>query len=65
MANNGVKRYKGAVEYVMPQGLADSYVKMYKETHSGKKPADINKYLLSIVNEEFGLKTPCVRVIVE
>lgn len=65
MANNGVKRQKGTVEYIMPKALADSYVKIYKETHSGKKPADVNKYLLNIVNEEYGLKTPCVRVIVE
>ena len=61
--NNGVKRYKGAVEYIMPKQFADSLVK--EEKMKGNKVSDVPNFLLKVVNEQFGLKTPCVRVIVE
>lgn len=63
MATGGIKRQKGTVEYVMPQAFADSLVK--EEKAKGKKVDDVPAFLLKIVNEQFGLKTPCVRVIVE
>ena len=63
MAADGIKRQKGSVEYVMPKAFADSLVK--EEKAKGKKVNDIPEFLLKIVNEQFGLKTPCVRVIVE
>ena len=48
----------GTIEYKMPEKMAQAYIKM----HKGKIP-NINDYLCKIVNEEFGLKGHCVKVI--
>lgn len=48
----------GYIEYKMPTQMAQSYIKM----HKGKIP-NVNDYLCKIVNEEFGLKGQCIRVL--
>lgn len=48
----------GNIEYKMPIQMAQMYIKMSK----GKIP-NVNEYLCKIVNEEFGLKDLCTRVI--
>lgn len=48
----------GFIEYKMPVQMAQAYIKM----HKGKIP-NVNDYLCKIVNEEFGLKGHCVKVI--
>lgn len=48
----------GYVEYKMPEVMAQAYIKQ----HKGKIP-NVNEYLCNIVNEEFGLKGYCVKVI--
>lgn len=48
----------GFIEYKMPAQMAQAYIKM----HKGKIP-NVNDYLCKIVNEEFGLKGYCVKVI--
>ena len=52
----------GAIEYKMPKALANEYLKTRKGDDRNLPP---QKYLVQIVNEEFGLKENCVRVIVE
>jgi hypothetical protein len=52
----------GNIEYKMPTAMA----KMYLGTRNGdEKKMKPNDFLCKIVNEEFGLKENCVRVIVE
>lgn len=48
----------GFIEYKMPVQMAQAYIKMNK----GKIP-NVNDYLCKIVNEEFGLRGHCVKVI--
>lgn len=48
----------GYIEYKMPVRMAQAYMKL----HKGKIP-NVNEYLCQIVNEQFGLKGHCVRVI--
>lgn len=48
----------GYIEYKMPEKMAQAYLKQAK----GKVP-NVNKYLCDIVNEEFGLRGYCTKVI--
>lgn len=49
----------GYIEYKMPKEMADMYLKL----HKGKVP-NVNDYLCKIVNEEFGLKGLCTKVLI-
>lgn len=52
----------GNIEYKMPVNMA----KMYLGTRNGEeKKTRPNDYLCKVVNEEFGLKGNCVKVIIE
>lgn len=48
----------GYIEYKMPIQMAQSYIKMHKD-----KISNVNDYLCKIVNEEFGLKGQCIKVL--
>ena len=50
----------GSVEYKMPYAMAKSYLAMRKESEKKLHPL---VYLAKVVNEEFGLKGQCVKVI--
>lgn len=50
----------GSVEYKMPYAMAKSYLAMRKESEKKLHPL---AYLTKVVNEEFGLKGQCVKVI--
>lgn len=49
----------GAVEYAMPEGLAQEILKTRKGTEKNMHPED---FLVKVVNETFGLKEKCVKV---
>ncbi len=49
----------GAVEYAMPEGLAQEILKTRKGTEKNMHPED---FLIKVVNETFGLKEKCVKV---
>lgn len=49
----------GAVEYAMPEGLAQELLKTRKGTEKNMHPED---FLVKVVNETFGLKEKCVKV---
>lgn len=51
----------GSIEYKMPKNMASSYLKTRKGDDSKLRPQD---YLCKVVNEEFGLKNHCSRVII-
>lgn len=50
--------HAGNIEYKMPEAMAQMYLKQHKG-----KVSSPNEYLCKIVNEEFGIKGNCVRVI--
>lgn len=50
----------GKVEYKMPYAMAKSYLAARKESEKKLHPL---AYLTKVVNEEFGLKGECVKVI--
>lgn len=50
----------GYFEYKMTKDMADAYLKARKGDDKKKNPQD---YLCQIVNEEFGAKGTCVRVL--
>lgn len=52
----------GYCEYVMPEALANTYLKNRKGEDKKMRPQD---YLKKVVNEDFGLKNYCTRVIVD
>lgn len=52
-------RAGGYIEYKMPYGTYNEYVKSAKKENAG----DIQAYLCRIVNEQYGLLGTCVRVI--
>jgi len=49
----------GAVEYAMPDGLAQEIL---KTRHGAEKNMHPNEFLVKVVNETFGLKDKCVKV---
>ena len=49
----------GAVEYAMPEGLAQEILKTRKGSEKNMHPED---FLVKVVNETFGLKEKCVKV---
>jgi hypothetical protein len=59
MINNS-KIYNGYIEYKMPAAMAKEYLKNRKGADAKMSP---NDYLCKVVNEGFGLKGYCVRVI--
>jgi hypothetical protein len=50
----------GYIEYKMPYALAKAYLSMRKESEKKLHPS---VYLAKVVNEEFGIKGECVKVI--
>lgn len=50
----------GCVEYKIPYAMAKAYLSMRKESEKKLHPL---AYLTNVVNEEFGLKGQCVKVI--
>ena len=50
----------GCVEYKMPYNMAKAYLAARKENEKKLHPL---VYLTKVVNEEFGLKGECVKVI--
>ena len=50
----------GCVEYKMPYNMAKAYLAARKESEKKLHPL---VYLTKVVNEEFGLKGECVKVI--
>lgn len=55
-----ISQKAGAIEYKMPERMAQAYLKMRKGDDMKRNPQE---YLCKIVNEEFGLKGHCVKVI--
>lgn len=51
---------KEAIEFKMPAEMAQAYLKLRKGTETKMRPDD---YLCKVVNEEFGLKGYCVKVV--
>lgn len=49
----------GAIEYAMPEGLAQEILKTRHGTEKNMRP---NEFLVKVVNETFGLKDKCVKV---
>lgn len=49
----------GAIEYAMPEGLAQEILKTRRGTEKNMHP---DEFLVKIVNETFGLKNKCVKV---
>lgn len=64
MAKNNKKKVvvgqKGDFEYKMTKEMADAYLKSRKGTDKNKHPQD---YLCQVVNNEFGIKGNCTRVL--
>lgn len=56
--NNDVNA--GYFEYKMTNELAQSYLKMRK---GKERTSDIQNYLCNIVNEEYGIKGICTKVL--
>ena len=52
---------KGNIEYKMSKEMADFYLKNRKGEDKKKYP---QKYLCEIVNEQFGIKGVCTKVII-
>ena len=50
----------GDFEYKMTKEMADAYLKDRKGTDKNKHPQD---YLCQVVNNEFGIKGTCTRVL--
>ena len=50
----------GYVEYKMPEKMVKAYLDSRKDSEK-KRP--IQEFLVNIVNQEFGLKGQCVKVI--
>ena len=50
----------GAIEYKMPEKMAKEYLRQRSGEDAKMRP---NDYLCKVVNEEFGLKGYCVKVI--
>ena len=50
----------GFIEYKMPERMAQEYLKSRKGDDAKMRP---NDYLCKVVNENFGLKGHCVKVI--
>lgn len=57
---NVVLGQKGNFEYKMSKEMANAYLKGRKSTDKNKHPQD---YLCQIVNNEFGIKGNCTRVL--
>lgn len=55
-----ISQKAGAIEYKMPERMAQAYLKMRKGDDAKRNPQE---YLCKVVNEEFGLKGYCVKVI--
>ena len=51
---------KGNFEYKMSKEMANAYLKDRKGTDKNKHPQD---YLCQVVNNEFGIKGNCTRVL--
>lgn len=51
----------GYCEYVMPKAMANTYLKNRGGEDKKMRPQD---YLKKVVNEDFGLKNYCTRVII-
>lgn len=51
---------KGNFEYKMTKEMANAYLKDRKGTDKNKHPQD---YLCQVVNNEFGIKGNCTRVL--
>lgn len=63
MAKNKKKEVihnKGDYEYKMSKELGDSILKMRKGTDKNKHPQE---YLCELVNEQFGIKGNCTKVL--
>lgn len=52
---------KGNIEYKMSKEMANSYLKIRKGEDKKKHPQE---HLCKIVNEEFGIKRVCTKVII-
>ena len=48
------------IEYKMSPVLAETYLRIWKKTKKGTP----QEFLCKVVNEEFGLKGECVRVLI-
>lgn len=55
-----ISKKAGSIEYKMPEKMAQTYLKMRKGDDAKRNPQE---YLCKVVNEEFGLKGYCVKVI--
>jgi hypothetical protein len=57
---NVIVSQKGNFEYKMSKEMANAYLKDRKGTDKNKHPQD---YLCQVVNNEFGIKGNCTRVL--
>ena len=62
MAKNVRTKIHGSIEYKMPVEMAENLLKKRKGVEGVGKMTP-NEYLCYVVNEEFGVKGNCVRVI--
>ena len=56
----GEKKMKNNIEYKMPEQMAKDY---YKKRGDNNAKMTMNEYLCKVVNEEYGLKGKCTKVI--
>ena len=66
MAGKGNKNFgetinRGYFEYKMSKDMADAYLSARKGDEKKKRPQE---YLCQIVNDTFGIKGTCVRVVI-
>ena len=61
MANENLHNKAGAIEYKMPERMARELLKNRKGDEAKMRP---NDFLCKVVNEEYGLKGTCVKVII-
>lgn len=54
------KPFEGNIEYEMPKGMAKEILKTRKGTDQNMHPQE---FLCKVVNEEFGIKGYCTKVI--